>query len=97
MGTLVTPLVRTGLRRALLGLMALTGAALLLAAGTVALVPWLGVAGALAMTGGVLLLAVGGMLIQQPPPPPKAQPDPLLQMVFDLSFNLGRSLRRRRD
>lgn len=90
----------------LVGFLALTGCILVLAGGCVALVPVVGTAGALALTGlAFLILAAGGLLVRlasrrrpaiqiEVAVPPS--PDPLAQMVFDLSFNLGRVLARRR-
>ena len=83
----------------LAGLCVLCGAGLVLAGFCVALVPVLGGAGALAVTG-LVLLAVAAFAVQaaqkMPRPSTEAQ-DPLLKLVFDLSFTLGRSLRRRRS
>ena len=92
----------------LMGFLALTGCTLLLAGMCVALVPHVGVAGALFLTGiAFLLLSAGALLMRlsarskQIPlpllePQPLPQQDPLAQLIFDMSFNIGRAMRRRR-
>lgn len=88
----------------LVGALAITGCILLLAASCVALVPLVGTAGALGLIGLVfLVLSAGALLMRlalrkaQVPPVPRPQPDPLLQLVFDLSFNLGHTMTRRKE
>lgn len=82
------------------------GSALGIAAVCVGLAPIIGVAWALGLLGLVLLILAGITLIlwrilritaMPPEPVPDFRPDPLLQLVFDISFNLGRSLTRRKD
>jgi hypothetical protein len=87
----------------LAGLMAIAGCILLLAAACVAMVPLVGTAGALALTGlAFLILATWALVLRLvlrrrrlslalPP-----RPDALVQLVFDLSFNIGRIMTRRR-
>lgn len=76
-------------------LLGLTGAGLLLAAACLGLVPVLGGAGALAVTGlGCLVVLALGLALRGPRRPAPVQ-DPLAQMLFDLSFTIGQSLRRR--
>ena len=98
---------RAALQAAMLGLLAgslaLTGVVLLLVAVCIALVPLVGVAGALALTGLAFMILAGGTLLVARtdrsvslPDEPRQQPDPLVQMIFDLSFNIGQSLRQRR-
>ena len=88
----------------LAGMLAIVGCILLLAAGCVALVPLVGTAGALALTGlAFLILSAGAILMRLALrrtavlPAARPQPDPLVQLVFDLSFNLGRTMTRRKD
>ncbi len=88
----------------LMGAVALTGCVLMLAAASVAMVPLVGTAGALGLIGlALLILAAGAYLMRlvlhkgRVPPAPRPQPDPLMQMIFDLSFNLGRTAARRKE
>jgi hypothetical protein len=88
----------------LAGMLATVGCTLLLAAACVALAPLVGTAGAIALLGlAFLILSAGAILMRlalrrtRVPPVPHPQPDPLVQLVFDLSFNLGRSMTRRKD
>jgi hypothetical protein len=92
----------------LVGFLALTGCTLLLAGVCVALVPHVGVAGALFLTGiAFLFLSALALLVRLSArgkqarlplvePQPLPQPDPLAQIIFDMSFNVGRAMRRRR-
>ena len=88
-------------------LLGLAGVGFLLAAGFALMVQVMGLIVALAVTGVILLLLAGLALllrrdrvvvvaVPEPAPQPNPSPDPLAQMVFDLSFRLGRELTRRK-
>ena len=90
----------------LAAVLGLAGFGFLLAAGFGLLADFLGVIAALALTGVGLLLLAGLVLLLRRKEPvvvvvsaPAANPvsDPVAQMVFDLSFRLGRELTRRKD
>ena len=87
----------------LAAVLATFGVLSLIAAAFVSLIPVIGVAGALALNGlALMVLAVGTLglirLRRRPNPEPRQQAavDPMVQLVFDLSFDLGNRLARRR-
>lgn len=102
--------LRAGLKEVALvvlaGVLGLAGGGFLLAAGLRVLSHWIGPEWALLAFGfgclafsGLALLGLRQPTPRPPPlpePQPAATPDPMLALVFDVSFTLGQALRRSR-
>lgn len=93
-------LLHDKLTRLMVAMLSVMGVGLLMAALCVRLVPPLGLAGALAVTGLVMIGLAGAVTLLRPArpvlPPAVPRPDPMVQMVYDLCYTFGRSLRRDR-